>query len=82
MPVIEDIDFSNLLVKKMYKKDLNQIISLNDLNYDASFRDNLIVFDETSNFSPNNSLVVLGGLVLIAVMQKLIIWLSIFTLIY
>lgn len=42
MPVIEDIDFSNLLVKKMYKKDLNQIISLNDLNYDASFRDNLI----------------------------------------
>lgn len=36
MPVIEDIDFSNLLVKKMYKKDLNQIISLNDLNYDAS----------------------------------------------
>ncbi|COC85770.1 Uncharacterised protein [Streptococcus pseudopneumoniae] len=81
MPVIEDIDFSNLLVKKMYKKDLNQIISLNDLNYDASFRDNLIVFDETSNFSPNNSLVV-GGLVLIAVMQKLIIWLSIFTLIY
>lgn len=46
----------------MYKKDLNQIISLNDLNYDASFRDNLIVFDETSNFSPNNSLVVGGGL--------------------
>lgn len=81
MPVIEDIDFPNLLVKKMYKKDLNQIISLNDLNYDASFRDNLIVFDETSNFSPNNSLVV-GGLVLIAVMQKLIIWLSIFSLIY
>ncbi|HHA7503789.1 TPA: hypothetical protein ACOP43_001504 [Streptococcus pneumoniae] len=61
MPVIEDIDFPNLLVKKMYKKDLNQIISLNDLNYDTSFRDNLIVFDETSNFSPNNSLVVGGA---------------------
>lgn len=61
MSIQEDTDFSNLLVKKMYKKDINQIISINNLNYNANLRKNLIIFDETSKLSTDKSLVVGGA---------------------
>lgn len=61
MTEIENIDFPNLLVKKMYKKDLNQIVLLNNLNYDTTFRESLIVFDETSKFSHHHKCLVVGG---------------------
>ncbi|MGX7107903.1 hypothetical protein [Facklamia miroungae] len=57
----KDNDFSNILIKKMYKKDLTQIISLNNLDYDVSARRKLIVFDETIKTSQKTALVVGGG---------------------
>lgn len=61
MSTNEVVDFSNIIIKKMYKKDLTQIISLNNLDYDDSDRNKLIVFDETFRASQKAALVVGGA---------------------
>lgn len=57
----ENLEFLNLIVKRMYKKNISQIISINNLNYHINNENNLILFDETNNVSSKNSLVVGGA---------------------
>ncbi|EGM50386.1 hypothetical protein LRU_02068 [Ligilactobacillus ruminis SPM0211] len=60
MTDIDEINFTNRLVKKMYKKNVEKIISLNNLTYSFQPQRDLVVFDETS-YSKTKNKIVVGG---------------------